>query len=66
MIRRFVIVAVFVFGATFSHAQPSLPSGFQAKTTHSLSGAEIFVRWGGAGPVERIRFGSRVITSTSC
>jgi hypothetical protein len=49
MIRHFVIVAVFVFDATFIDAQPSLLSGFQAKTTHNPSGAEIFVRWGGAG-----------------
>jgi len=51
MIRHFVIVAVFVFGATFIDAQPSLPSGFQAKTIHSPEGADIFVRWGGTGPV---------------
>jgi len=38
-------------GANFSHAQPSLPSSFQAKTIHSPEGADIFVRWGGKGPV---------------
>jgi pimeloyl-ACP methyl ester carboxylesterase len=36
---------------TFSYAQPSLPSSFQAKTVHSPEGADIFVRWGGKGPV---------------
>jgi pimeloyl-ACP methyl ester carboxylesterase len=30
--------------------QPSLPSGFRAKTIHSPEGADIFVRWGGIGP----------------
>src|SRR5580692_3261820 len=33
------------------HGQPSLPSSFQAKTIHSPAGADIFVRWGGTGPV---------------
>ena len=30
---------------------PSLPSSFQAKTIQSPEGADIFVRWGGQGPV---------------
>jgi pimeloyl-ACP methyl ester carboxylesterase len=30
---------------------PSLPSSFQAKTVRSPEGADIFVRWGGSGPV---------------
>ena len=51
MIRHFVAVAVFAFGATLSHAQPSLPSSFHSKTIHSPEGADIFVRWGGTGPV---------------
>lgn len=51
MLRHFLGVAVFAVGATFSHAQPSLPSSFQAKTIHSPAGADIFVRWGGSGPV---------------
>jgi pimeloyl-ACP methyl ester carboxylesterase/uncharacterized RmlC-like cupin family protein len=50
MIRRFVALAVLA-AATFGHAQPSLPSSFQAKTIHSPAGADIFVRWGGRGPV---------------
>ena len=33
------------------HGQPSLPSNFQGKTIHSPAGADIFVRWGGTGPV---------------
>jgi pimeloyl-ACP methyl ester carboxylesterase len=51
MIRHFFAIALFAIGATFSHAQPSLPSSFQAKTIHSPEGADIFVRWGGRGPV---------------
>ncbi|HWR16179.1 MAG TPA: alpha/beta fold hydrolase [Terriglobales bacterium] len=51
MFRRVLVFAVLVSGVTFSHAQPSLPSNFQAKTIHSPAGADIFVRWGGQGPV---------------
>jgi pimeloyl-ACP methyl ester carboxylesterase/uncharacterized RmlC-like cupin family protein len=51
MIPRFLAVAVLAVGATVGHAQPSLPSSFQAKTVHSPEGADIFVRWGGKGPV---------------
>jgi len=51
MIRDSLAVAIFSIMATLSHAQPSLPSSFQAKTIHSPAGAEIFVRWGGTGPV---------------
>jgi pimeloyl-ACP methyl ester carboxylesterase len=42
---------MFAVAATFSPAQPSLPSSFQAKTIHSPEGADIFVRSGGSGPV---------------
>src|SRR5438270_12321792 len=48
---RFLALAIFAIAASFSHAQPSLPSSFQAKTVHSPEGADIFVRWGGKGPV---------------
>src|ERR1700741_696665 len=51
MIRRVLAVALLAIGATFIHAQLSLPSSFQAKTIHSLEAADIFVRWGGKGPV---------------
>jgi pimeloyl-ACP methyl ester carboxylesterase len=34
-----------------SVSQPSLPASFQARTIHSPAGAEIFVRFGGSGPV---------------
>ena len=51
MTRHLLAVALLAIGATLSQAQPSLPSGFQAKTIHSPEGADIFVRWGGHGPV---------------
>ena len=51
MIRRFLAVALVTMAAVLSQAQPSLPSSFQAKTIHSPEGADIFVRWGGSGPV---------------
>jgi len=51
MIRRFLTVALLAIGATFIHAQASLPSSLQAKTIHSPEAADIFVRWGGKGPV---------------
>src|SRR6202171_6083766 len=51
MIRRFLAVALFTLAAVFSQPPPSLPSSFQAKTIHSPEGADIFVRWGGSGPV---------------
>jgi len=51
MIRHLLAVALLAIGATFSQAQPSLPSSFQTRTIHSPAGADIFVRWGGHGPV---------------
>src|SRR2546430_14741895 len=51
MIHRFPAIALLAIGATVTHAQPSLPSSFQAKTIHSPEAADIFVRWGGKGPV---------------
>ncbi len=51
MIRRFLALTLFTLAAVLTHAQPSLPSSFQAKTIHSPEGADIFVRWGGRGPV---------------
>src|SRR6267378_7645086 len=51
MIRRFLALVIFTLVAAFTNAQPSLPSSFQAKTIHSPEGADIFVRWGGNGPV---------------
>jgi pimeloyl-ACP methyl ester carboxylesterase len=34
-----------------ARGQPSLPASFQSRTIASPEGAEIFVRWGGSGPV---------------
>jgi pimeloyl-ACP methyl ester carboxylesterase/uncharacterized RmlC-like cupin family protein len=51
MIRRLLAISLFAVAATCSHAQPSLPSSFQAKTIHSPEAADIFVRRGGKGPV---------------
>ena len=51
MIRRFLPVTLFLLTAVLSKAQPMLPSSFQTRTIHSPEGAEIFVRWGGTGPV---------------
>ena len=51
MSRSFLAVAVLAVGAALAQAQPSLPSTFQSKTVHSPEGADIFVRWGGSGPV---------------
>src|SRR5580698_2164384 len=51
MIRHFLALLLFTLTAVLTHAQPSLPSSFQAKTIHSPEGADIFVRWGGGGPV---------------
>ncbi|MGA9389530.1 MAG: alpha/beta fold hydrolase [Candidatus Sulfotelmatobacter sp.] len=50
MIRYSVAVAILSL-SVFGHAQPSLPSSFHAKMVHSPEGADIFVRWGGTGPV---------------
>src|SRR5438128_11869680 len=51
MIRRFLAVCLFAVGTVSSQTPPSLPSNFHAKTIHSPEGADIFVRWGGSGPV---------------
>ena len=51
MIRRSLVITPIAIGATSSQAQPSLPSSFQGKTIRSSEGADIFVRWGGKGPV---------------
>jgi pimeloyl-ACP methyl ester carboxylesterase/quercetin dioxygenase-like cupin family protein len=51
MSRRSLALTILALATIFSHAQPSLPSNFHAKTVHSPEGADIFVRWGGTGPV---------------
>jgi pimeloyl-ACP methyl ester carboxylesterase len=51
MIRRFLAISLFAVATVSSQTPPSLPSSFQTKTIHSPEGADIFVRWGGSGPV---------------
>jgi pimeloyl-ACP methyl ester carboxylesterase len=51
MIQRLLAAAIIAMGAISTSAQPSLPSNFHAKTIHSPADADIFVRWGGTGPV---------------
>jgi pimeloyl-ACP methyl ester carboxylesterase/uncharacterized RmlC-like cupin family protein len=57
MMQRFLAIAILVAGAALAQAQPSLPASFQAKTIHSPEGADIFVRWGGTGPVALLLHG---------
>jgi pimeloyl-ACP methyl ester carboxylesterase len=49
-VRQALGATLFDAGA-ISHSQPSLPASFQARTIHSPAGADIFVRFGGSGPV---------------
>jgi pimeloyl-ACP methyl ester carboxylesterase len=53
MIRLHLITSVFGIAVSIyaAVAQPSLPSTFKAQTVASPEGADIFVRWGGFGPV---------------
>jgi len=52
MIQRASAGVLFAFFTTMlSLAQPSLPASFHAQTVHSPAGADIFVRYGGSGPV---------------
>ena len=57
MIRLLLGLALIAIAATLTQAQPSLPSSFQAKSVHSPEGADIFVRWGGKGPVALLLHG---------
>src|SRR5947207_10259960 len=51
MARRVLSVVCLLFSAALGFSQPSLPASFPSKTIQSPEGAEIFVRWGGKGPV---------------
>jgi len=57
MLRRSLIILLLFVAAALVHAQPSLPTSFQSKTIHSPEGADIFVRWGGKGPVALLLHG---------
>jgi pimeloyl-ACP methyl ester carboxylesterase len=45
-----IALAILVLGHAAA-AQPSLPSSFKSRTVSTPDGADIFVRWGGSGPV---------------
>ena len=51
MVRGFIAAIIFAAAAVSGVAQPALPSSFQGKMIHSPAGADIYVRWGGSGPV---------------
>ena len=51
MARPYFAATLFFLGTLSVHAQPSLPSTFHQRMVHSPAGAEIFVRYGGVGPV---------------
>ena len=51
MNRKIVGSVVFVFLTAIAPAQPSLPKAFVSRTIHSPEGVDIFVRYGGTGPV---------------
>src|SRR5438309_11291126 len=51
MILRFLAVALFAVTTVSRQTPAALPSSFQQRTIHSPGGADIFVRWGGSGPV---------------
>jgi len=55
--RRFLKILLAVAPAALIFAQPSLPASFQSRTIHSPEGADIFVRWGGSGPVALLLHG---------
>lgn len=57
MFRRFLMLGLLVTPVAVVSAQPSLPAGFQKRTIHSPGGADIFVRWGGSGPVALLLHG---------
>jgi pimeloyl-ACP methyl ester carboxylesterase len=51
MIPYLLAMAFFTLVTVSGQTPPSLPSSFHAKMIHSSQGADIFVRWGGSGPV---------------
>jgi len=46
-----IAISLAITSAQFAAAQPALPSTFKEQIVHSPAGADIFVRWGGIGPV---------------
>jgi len=55
--RQCLALGILALVTTLAYAQPSLPSSFQAKTIPSPEGADIYVRWGGTGPVALLLHG---------
>jgi len=51
MIPYLLAITLFTLATVSGQTPPSLPSSFHAKMIHSTQGADIFVRWGGSGPV---------------
>ena len=52
MTRSLIVAAIATLASVqTTFAQPSLPSTFTSRTVASPEGADIFVRWGGSGPV---------------
>lgn len=51
MFRNLFAALLFVAAIASSYAQPSLPGNFHSRMVHSPSGAEIYVRSAGRGPV---------------
>ncbi len=49
--RTLIAILLALTSAQFAAAQPALPSTFKEQMVHSPAGADIFVRWGGTGPV---------------
>ena len=49
--RTLIAISLAITSAQFAAAQPALPSTFKEQMVHSPAGADIFVRWGGIGPV---------------
>lgn len=50
-VSALLALALTVTATVSIDAQPSLPASFQSRTIHSPAGADIFVRYGGSGPV---------------
>ena len=46
-----IAISLTVASVQFAAAQPALPSTFKEQMVHSPAGADIFVRYGGTGPV---------------
>ena len=57
MFRRLLTLVLLLTPVAIVSAQPALPGSFQSRIIHSPEGADIFVRWGGSGPVALLLHG---------